>query len=335
LLILLWDKNKCLSRIERETFMAYMPHINNLYKDQELLMFKEAYALEKIHGTNAKIEYHPQTQELKFFSGGTKHETFVKLFDQEKLKADFVAMGILDRDITVFGESYGGKEQGMSHTYGTIAKFVVFDVKIGEFWLDVPKAEKVAKDLGLEFVHYVKIPTDLTVLDAWRDAPSVQAIRNGISQLVPFTEHIDGANYVRSEVLGGVIINPKKREGIVLRPLIELRKNNGERLICKHKGDDFKETATPRPVVDPAKQKILEDAQSVADDFATPMRLQHVLDKLPGHCMEKMKEIIAAMVEDVNREGKDEFVASETVNKAIGKKTAILYKEYLKNQIGK
>lgn len=317
-----------------------MPHINNLYKEQDLLMFKEVWALEKIHGTNAKIVYDPQTQELRFFSGGTKHETFVKLFDQEKLKASFSAMGILDRDVTVFGESYGGKEQGMSHTYGTVAKFIVFDVQVGDLWLDVPKAEKVATDLGLEFVHYVRVPTDLAVLDAWRDAPSVQAIRNGISRQLlsletPCNPIFDGYPWIRSEVLGRVIINPKKREGVVLRPLVELRKNNGERLICKHKGDDFKETATPRPVVDTAKQKLLEDAQSVADDFVTPMRLQHVLDKLPGHCMEKMKDIIGAMTEDVNREGNSEFIPSEAVNKAIGKKTVILYKDFLKSNIGK
>jgi hypothetical protein len=88
-------------------------------------------------------------------------------------------------------------------------------------------------------------------------------------------------------------------------------------------------------VVDPAKQKLLEDAQSVADDFVTPMRLQHVLDKLPGHCMERMKDIISAMIEDVNREGAGEFTPSPQVSKAIGSKTVVLYKEYLKSLIGK
>lgn len=325
--------------------MGYM-HINNLYREQDILMFRECYAMEKIHGTSAHIGWNLRENGeyyLNFFSGGTKHETFVKLFDQEKLKAAFAAMGILDRDVTVFGESYGGKEQGMSHTYGTVAKFIVFDVKVGELWLDVPKAEKVATDLGLEFVHYVRVPTDLAVLDAWRDAPSVQAIRNGISQLLPWGTipdencgHLPSIGINSGEWVGRSLVkNPKKREGIVLRPLVELRKNNGERLICKHKGDDFKETATPRPVVDPAKQKLLEDAQSVADDFVTQMRLQHVLDKLPGHCMEKMKEIIAAMIEDVNREGAGEFTPSPQVNKAIGSKTVALYKDYLKSQIGK
>lgn len=300
-------------------------------------MFRECYALEKVHGTSAHIGWNLRENGeyyLNFFSGGTKHETFVKLFDAAKLTEAFKAMGILDRDVIVFGESYGGKEQGMSHTYGPVGKFIVFDVKVGDLWLDVPKAEKVAHDLGLEFVHYVRVPTDLAILDAWRDAPSVQAIRNGITSVVGHNV-LDVTDGIVDHPLLGRLLNPKKREGVVLRPIVELRKNNGERLICKHKGDDFKETATPRPVVDPAKQKLLEDAQSVADDFVTPMRLQHVLDKLPGHCMEKMKDIIAAMLEDVNREGSGEFTPSPQVNKAIGSKTVSLYKEYLKNQIGK
>jgi hypothetical protein len=300
-------------------------------------MFRECYALEKIHGTSCNISYDPQTQELRFFSGGESHDKFLKLFNQEELKQKFISLQLpIDRKIVVYGEGAGGKQQGMSHTYGPNLFFIVFDVKVGELWLDVPKAEKVVQDLGLEFVHYVRVPTELAVLDAWRDAPSVQAIRNGMSQLVPVDGIVDPAKpFIPSKELNGIVINPKKREGVVLRPIIELRKNNGERLICKHKGDDFKETATPRPVVDPAKQKLLEDAQSVADDFVTPMRLQHVLDKLPGHCMERMKDIIAAMVEDVNREGAGEFTPSPQVNKAIGSRTVALYKDYLKSQIGK
>ncbi len=45
------------------------------------------------------------------------------------------------------------------------------------------------------------------------------------------------------------------REGVVCRPLIELRTNNGERLICKHKGEKFEERATPQKVVDPETGK--------------------------------------------------------------------------------
>ncbi len=316
--------------------MGYL-HIPNLYRPeaQIILLFKEVYALEKIHGTSAHITWCQDS--ITFFSGGTKHDTFVKLFNNEKLTEGFMGMGVLDREITVYGESYGGKEQAMGHTYGPVGKFIVFDIQIGDSWLSVPKAEKVANDLGLEFVHYVKVPTDLAALDAERDAPSVQAIRNGVSKLISKEEAIAlGYSALPNHLVnGGYVVNPRKREGVVLRPLEEFTANNGSRVICKHKGDDFKETKTPRPVVDPSKQKVFEEAQTVAEEFVTVMRLEHILQKIPDHGMEKMKDIIAAMKEDVNREGVGEFTPSKEVDGAIGKRTAVLYKEYLNSKIAK
>ena len=36
--------------------MAYH-HIDNLYRNQDVLLFKEVYALEKIHGTSAHVSF--------------------------------------------------------------------------------------------------------------------------------------------------------------------------------------------------------------------------------------------------------------------------------------
>jgi hypothetical protein len=64
------------------------------------------------------------------------------------------------------------------------------------------------------------------------------------------------------------------------------------------------------------------------------MRLSHVLDKLPSNIgMEKTRDVIYAMVEDVMREGAGEIVPSDSVNKAIGQKTAQLFKEHLKSKL--
>lgn len=286
--------------------MGYL-HIDNLYKNQTILLFKECYALEKIHGSSAHVTYQLDGQ-VTVFAGGESHSRFLALFDIEKLKQVFKDMGHPDKTITVYGEVYGGRCQGMSDTYGKDLKFVAFDVQIGDCWLSVPQAEEVCKNLGLEFASYAKVKTDLVDLDAQRDADSTQAIRNGVGE-------------------------GKKREGVVLRPLVEMTLNNGSRVICKHKRDEFKETSTSRQVVDPEKMKVLEDATAVADEWVTLTRMQHVLDKLPGHCMEKMRDIISAMTEDVNREGKGEFIPSEAVNKAIGKRTATLYKDLQKAKL--
>jgi len=281
--------------------MGYM-HIENLYKIQEIMEFRTCYALEKIHGTSAHISWN--VTEVKFFAGGESHEKFAKLFDVENLKAK---MNGISKAI-VYGEAYGGKCQGMSATYGKELKFVAFDVQIDGMWLSVPQAADFTQSLGLEFVDYVKIPTEIDAINAERDRPSTQAIRNGM-----------GDNH--------------KREGVVLRPPFEVTKNNGNRIIVKHKRDEFRETATPRVIEDPEKLKVLEDANAIAVEWVTPMRVAHVLDKMEDPSMENMREIMARMSEDIQREGAGEIVWSKEVERAIGKATAQAVKNHLQAKL--
>lgn len=284
--------------------MGYM-HINNLYKDQRVLMFRECYALEKIHGTSAHVAWVDGAVRLS--SGGEKHDRFATLFDTTVLAAAFSAVG--HAAVTVYGEAYGGSQQAQKWRYGERLKFIAFEVQVGETWLSVPQAHDVASKLGFEFVHYAKVPTELSTLDAERDAPSEQAKRNGV----------DG---------------DKPREGVVLRPLLEMRCSNGERVMAKHKRDDERETATPRPVVDPSKLSVLTQAADAANEWVTPTRLAHVLDKMPQDTsIEQMREVIAAMTADVLREGTGEIVDSREVRAAIGKRTAMLFKAKLQSSL--
>lgn len=276
--------------------MGYL-HIDNLYKNIEIMLFKECYAMEKIHGTSAHISY--MDGEIKYFAGGGKHKAFVSLFNESFLKEKFKEL--FDCNVIVYGESYGGKMQGMSNTYGKEPKFIAFDVKVGDCWLDVASAEEIVKELKLEFVDYVKIPTDLKFIDIERDKPSTQAKRNGIEE-------------------------DRAREGVVLRPLKELIRNDGKRIIVKHKGDNFKETKTKREI-NPEKLKMLEDVEKIAIEWVTPMRLNHVLDKMGNPKeMSEVRNVIKSMIEDVYREAKNEIVESKFTEKAIGKKTVELYK---------
>jgi len=277
--------------------MGYL-HIDNLYKNQEILLFKEAYALEKIHGTSAHVAW--RDGQVHFFSGGEKHTNFVALFDVFALTQHFQALG--HETAVIFGEAYGGKQQGMSHRYGKVLKFVAFDVKLGDHWLDVPNAEQVVQRMGLEFVHYKRVSTDLAALDAERDAPSEQARRNGVEGDQP-------------------------REGVVLRPLKEFRDNSGSRIISKHKRPEERETKTHREVGDPAKLAVLEAADAIATEWVTPTRLEHVLDKLGPVDMKDTPRVIVAMIEDVVREAKGEIVDSKEARKAIGALTAKLFKK--------
>jgi hypothetical protein len=282
--------------------MSYL-HIENLYKNKDILLFKECYAMEKIHGTSAHISWNDE--QLHFFAGGTKYEEFITLFDRDILIEKFKELG--QREVVVYGEAYGGRCQGMSETYGDKLRFVAFEVKIGDMWLNVPLAEHIARGLGLDFVHYVKVTTDINTLNQERDAMSVQAVKNGIAG-----EH--------------------KREGIVLRPLIELTKTNGARVIAKHKADEFQETKTKRSV-DEKRLQVLTRASEIADEWVTPMRLTHVLQKFTDPSTKDIGNIIITMIEDIEREGKGEIIESNEARKEIGRRTALMFKDRLKSTI--
>jgi len=286
--------------------MSYQ-HIENLYKAQEVLLFKRIFALEKIHGTSAHVGFRPSTG-MVFFEGGASRNSFLALFDQDKLKATFAqffaerAWG--DDMLTVYGEAYGGKMQGMSATYGKELKFIAFEVKVGDNWLSVPAAEDVSRRLGFEFVSYKEIDGTINAVQESLEQDSEQAIRNGMG-----TGH--------------------RREGVVLRPPIEVTKNNGGRIVAKHKNPEFSENKTPREV-DPNKMKVLADANAISEEWVTGMRLDHVLDAFPQPWDLKMTgAVIRAMVEDVTREAGAEIIDSKEARTAIGTRTAKVFKQKL------
>ena len=294
-------------------------HIDNLYKNQNILLFRECYAMEKVHGTSAHVKFerlrtNPLEEavgvydcKLTFFSGGASHIQFIELFNAEDLKKRFLELG--PEDMTVYGEAYGGRMQGMKATYGDKLLFIAFDVKIGDRFLNVDSADMMVQKLGLEFVPYKRVSTDLAVLDAERDAPSEVAVRRGIT-------------------------TPQIREGVVLRPVVELVFPTGMgRVVAKHKRPEFSERASKKDTtVDPGKLEVLTKASAIADEWVTPTRMEHVLDKLRGTLQrepvtEDTRAVIDAMIEDVTREAKDEIVASKEAIKAISSAAAKLFKQ--------
>lgn len=306
--------------------MGYL-HIDNLYRDDRIFQFPECWALEKIHGTSAHVAFKwtPEGPTVTFFSGGEKYDNFVALFDQPFLLEVFRRMEV--RELTVFGEAYGGKQQGMRDTYGNDLKFVVFDVKADGRWLDVPHAYVTSLMLELEFVEFAKIPTTLGAINAERDKPSAQARRNGIKE-------------------------PREREGVVLRPLQEGYDKRGNRIITKHKNDSFKETRTKREV-DPNRIQVLKEATKVADEWVTETRLTHVVDKVLAQKQESERDlrrgcyedidirlqiedtgtVVKAMVEDIRREAQGEIVESKEAMRAIGSASAVLFKRWLNDRM--
>jgi len=290
--------------------MGYL-HIDNLTRNQDVLLFKEVYALTKIHGTSAHVAFtcplgEPESGKLRFFSGGENQANFMTCFDQNDLLVKFQEIG--HEKVVVYGEAYGGRQQGMSATYGKKTCFIVFDVKVGDTWLNVPNAENMAIKLGLEFVPYDKVPATVEALNAERDRPCRVAIRRGMG-------------------------NEKMAEGIVIRPLIEVVNSRGSRIIAKHKRPEFSERKSKLDtVVDPAKRQVLEKARDIADEWVTPMRLAHVLDKLPNNLeMKDVPTVIMAMLEDVFREAEGEVVDNKEARKAVATATVKLFSLQLQN----
>lgn len=298
--------------------MGYMD-LNNLYKNQDVLLFKECYALEKVHGSSAHVGFKRVYDQIRvvgqdcvivdpvlvnYFAGGESHERFKSIFDEPKLKAAFEATGL--SELVIYGEVYGGRCQGMKDTYGESLAFIAFDVLVGEDrWLSVPAANDITKTFELEFVPWNYGPTTLEWLDGQRDLPSRVAKLRGITE-------------------------DKQSEGIVIRPPIEVKKNNGQRIMAKHKTAKFRETKTPREV-DDATLKVLSDAEAVASEWIVEMRLQHVLSHLNslGNAATELKDtgrVATAMLEDVRKESAGEIVWSPEVEKAIKRKAAEMYK---------
>lgn len=281
-------------------------HIKNLYSDPTFLekAGPKVYAMEKLDGSSAHVSL--TGDKLHFSSGCASHDNFVKLFNPVKLKADLRTA--TTGNVIINGEAYGGKIQKMASTYGQALRFTAFDVRIDGKWLSVPEAHDLCSKLGIEFVHYELIDNTLAALDAQRDADSVQAIRNGIG-------------------------SGKMREGIIVRPLIEVYDNDIDfRLITKHKRAEFRETTSIREV-DPSKIKVLEESQAISTEWVTEKRLEHVLDKLKAGGlpidMSSTPKVLDAMLEDVKRESIGEVVWSSESEKAVKTRTRDLFKKYV------
>lgn len=292
--------------------------IVNLDIRNPIFLFKNVYATEKINGTSTHLSFTFENDKWtwKAFSGGIKHEEFILMLncryniDGEVIpKLTEMMKGRDVKNITIYGEGYGGKCQGMNNVYGPL-NFIAFEVLKNESWLEVPYAAEFTKALGLPFVHYEFGPATIEWLNEQRDKPSEQAKRNGMG-------------------------DDKQGEGIVVRPPMELYDKNGGRIMAKHKKELFRETKTKRELTED-DVKELENAEEIAEEWVVEERLNHVLSSLvsKGHTTFSMSDtgkVIKAMVEDVSVEAAGKIVWSQQASQAISKKTAQMFKLRVQN----
>lgn len=213
--------------------------INSLYKrsrDGKKMLFGEysqeefAYLAdnrwiftEKVDGTNIRVMYKGNEAfgDDLTFGGKTDNANIPaplvnklnELFTIDQFRDIFPAT-LVDNietspSVCLYGEGYGAKIQAGGGNYNPKGvDFVLFDVKIGEWWLKREDVEDIAKKLGIMVVPIV-----------------------GVGQLWVMEKYCEEG--FKSQ-WGDFIA-----EGIVARPLYELRDRAGHRIITKLKHKDF------------------------------------------------------------------------------------------------
>jgi hypothetical protein len=173
----------------------------------------EDFARVKIDGKTDNAQIPPKLlAEMNRLFGGEGQEVEVWPGMQERFaRSDSILSAMLDRKIsslTVYGEGYGGKIQG-GGKYSLEPKFVVFDIKVGDFWLARDDVFNFCETHGLDAVPVVGYGT---LSDA------IKIVSNNMrSQWGDF-----------------------EAEGIVARPATPLFDRAGRRIITKIKGVDFR-----------------------------------------------------------------------------------------------
>ena len=165
---------------------------------------------EKVDGTNIRIIIHPDGSVE--FRGKTDRAQIQKQL-LRRLGELFLDNGKLAKQFPdgacLYGEGYGAKIQKGGGNYSPTQEFVLFDIKVGDWWLERFNVCKVADTLKLRVVPAVDIGTL---------ADMVTIVRSGLDSM---WGHFPA-------------------EGIVARPEVELFDRNGDRIITKLKCKDFK-----------------------------------------------------------------------------------------------
>lgn len=178
----------------------------------EYLRYNTWMFTEKIDGTNIRVHWDGHKVEF----GGRTDKAQIPAHLLDKLKELFATTEAEelfeqtwgDKDVILFGEGYGPKIQN-GGAYRDDVSFILFDVLVGDNYQEREWVEKTAQMFGIDVVPIVLIG-------------SIE----------------DGVNYVMTHPQS--TMGTAMMEGVVGRPMVELRDRRGERVIVKIKWDDFK-----------------------------------------------------------------------------------------------
>lgn len=168
---------------------------------------------EKIDGTNIRVFYNGAHQ--VHFGGRTENAQIpaklVQHLEETFYEEMFRDAGLFETTLTLYGEGYGAGIQKGGGNYSPDQKFILFDVKIGDWWLQRKDVEDIAAKLSIPVVTVV-----------------------GLESLSEMIEIIS-----RREADQSYISLAAKMEGVVGTPFTPLFARNGDRIITKVKYKDF------------------------------------------------------------------------------------------------
>lgn len=164
---------------------------------------------EKVDGMNVRIMF--DGNQISF-AGKTDRAQIPSMLSDSLIRL-FGNIDIFKKNfsdgVCLYGEGYGKKIQGGGKYLKNTNSFVLFDVKIGHWWLQREAVKEIAELFGIITVPYVGCDTI---------SEAIALVRDGFkSAWGDFTA-----------------------EGIVARPCYELFFRNGERAITKLKHKDFR-----------------------------------------------------------------------------------------------
>jgi hypothetical protein len=164
---------------------------------------------EKVDGTNIRVMF--GGHEVTFGGKTDRAQIPAKLVNKLRERFPFDKMlSMFEAPVCLYGEGFGAGIQKGGGNYSPDQDFVLFDVKIDEWWLERENIEGIARNL---------------------DIPIVPIIRRG-----SLHDMIEMAREGFRSEWGDFLA-----EGIVARPAIELKARNGSRIITKIKHKDFAE----------------------------------------------------------------------------------------------
>lgn len=169
------------------------------------------YFTEKIDGTNIRIHWDGHKVE---FGGRTDRAQIPKRLMEYLVNAfstveaeEMFEQKFGENDVILYGEGYGaGIQKGGA--YREDVSFILFDVLIGDVWLDRGSVEDIATAFGIEIVPIIFVGNIKEAVDFVKTSPK--------------------------STIGNAYM-----EGVVGRPIIEMKDKMGKRVIIKVKVCDF------------------------------------------------------------------------------------------------